>query len=89
MCQGALYWGRIRRVFTEHGAAEGLAPKLGMLSDAAFRKAVRGQEVRDRHGVAAGYIDEGAGDAIVFQHGNPTSSYIWRNIMPHCAGLGG
>jgi haloalkane dehalogenase len=33
-------------------------------------------------------IDEGAGDAIVFQHGNPTSSYLWRNIMPHCAGLG-
>ena len=29
MCQGALYWGRIRRVFTEHGSAEGLAPKLG------------------------------------------------------------
>jgi tRNA(Arg) A34 adenosine deaminase TadA len=29
MCQGALYWGRIRRVFTEHGAADGLAPKLG------------------------------------------------------------
>jgi tRNA(Arg) A34 adenosine deaminase TadA len=29
MCQGALYWGRIRRVFTEHGTAEGLAPKLG------------------------------------------------------------
>ena len=34
------------------------------------------------------YIDEGAGDAIVFQHGNPTSSYLWRNVMPHCAGLG-
>jgi haloalkane dehalogenase len=33
-------------------------------------------------------IDEGAGDAVVFQHGNPTSSYLWRNIMPHCAGLG-
>ena len=29
MCQGALYWGRIRRIFTEHGPAEGLAPKLG------------------------------------------------------------
>ena len=28
------------------------------------------------------------GDAIVFQHGNPTSSYLWRNVMPHCAGLG-
>src|ERR1044072_6481792 len=34
------------------------------------------------------YVDEGAGDAIVFQPGNPTSSYLWRNVMPHCAGLG-
>jgi haloalkane dehalogenase len=34
------------------------------------------------------YIDQGAGDAIVFQHGNPTSSYLWRNVMPYCAGLG-
>jgi haloalkane dehalogenase len=34
------------------------------------------------------YIDEGEGDTIVFQHGNPTSSYLWRNIMPYCRGLG-
>jgi len=34
------------------------------------------------------YINEGVGDAIVFQHGNPTSSYLWRNVMPHCRGLG-
>jgi hypothetical protein len=34
------------------------------------------------------YIDEGEGDAIVFSHGNPTSSYLWRNIMPACRGLG-
>ena len=34
------------------------------------------------------YIDEGSGPAIVFQHGNPTSSYLWRNVMPHCEGLG-
>jgi haloalkane dehalogenase len=34
------------------------------------------------------YIDEGTGDPIVFQHGNPTSSYLWRNIMPYCTGLG-
>ena len=33
-------------------------------------------------------IDVGEGPAIVFQHGNPTSSYLWRNIMPHCEGLG-
>jgi haloalkane dehalogenase len=40
------------------------------------------------HGQRMAYIDEGEGDAIVFQHGNPTSSYLWRNVMPHCRGLG-
>ena len=34
------------------------------------------------------YIDEGKGDPIVFQHGNPTSSYLWRKVMPACVGLG-
>jgi haloalkane dehalogenase len=29
------------------------------------------------------YIDTGKGDPIVFLHGNPTSSYLWRNIIPH------
>ncbi|MDG2303199.1 MAG: haloalkane dehalogenase [Candidatus Binatia bacterium] len=34
------------------------------------------------------YIDEGEGDPIVFLHGNPTSSYLWRNVMPHLEGQG-
>jgi haloalkane dehalogenase len=29
------------------------------------------------------YVDTGAGDPIVFLHGNPTSSYLWRNIIPY------
>jgi haloalkane dehalogenase len=29
------------------------------------------------------YIDEGAGDPVLFIHGNPVSSYIWRNIIPY------
>ncbi len=29
------------------------------------------------------YIDEGEGDPVLFLHGNPTSSYLWRNIIPH------
>lgn len=29
------------------------------------------------------YVDEGEGDPILFLHGNPTSSYLWRNVMPH------
>ena len=33
-------------------------------------------------------IDEGEGDPIVFLHGNPTSSYLWRDVMPHLEGQG-
>ncbi|MBS3809946.1 MAG: haloalkane dehalogenase [Desulfobacterales bacterium] len=29
------------------------------------------------------YVDEGEGNPIVFLHGNPTSSYLWRNVIPH------
>lgn len=34
------------------------------------------------------YLEVGQGDPILFLHGIPTSSYIWRNIMPHLASLG-
>jgi haloalkane dehalogenase len=34
------------------------------------------------------YVDVGSGDPIVFLHGNPTSSYLWRKIIPHCINLG-
>lgn len=34
------------------------------------------------------YVELGAGDPIVFLHGNPTSSYLWRNVMPHLADQG-
>lgn len=34
------------------------------------------------------YVEMGRGDPIVFQHGNPTSSYLWRNIMPALADQG-
>jgi len=33
------------------------------------------------------YADTGAGDPVVFLHGNPTSSYLWRNVIPHVAPL--
>lgn len=47
----------------------------------------------ERHRVAVldtemAYIDTGTGNPIVFLHGNPTSSYLWRNIIPHVAGVG-
>ena len=34
------------------------------------------------------YVDVGEGDPIVFLHGNPTSSYLWRNIIPHVSDIG-
>jgi len=34
------------------------------------------------------YQEEGEGAPIVFLHGNPTSSYIWRNVVPHLKALG-
>src|SRR5262245_7411886 len=34
------------------------------------------------------YVDEGRGDPVVFLHGNPTWSYLWRNVIPHVSGVG-
>jgi haloalkane dehalogenase len=45
-------------------------------------------QYREVNGKRMAYIDEGQGHAIVFAHGNPTSSYLWRNVMPHLEGLG-
>ena len=39
-------------------------------------------------GKSMGYVEVGSGNPIVFLHGNPTSSYLWRNIIPYLEGLG-
>ncbi len=39
-------------------------------------------------GLNMAYVEKGKGDPIVFLHGNPTSSYLWRNVMPHLYKLG-
>ena len=33
------------------------------------------------------YVEGGSGDPVLFLHGNPTSSYLWRNVMPHLDGV--
>lgn len=40
------------------------------------------------NGLKMAYIDEGVGDPIVFLHGNPSSSYQWRNVIPHLVKMG-
>ena len=39
-------------------------------------------------GHSMAYVEVGQGDPIVFLHGNPTSSYLWRNVIPHAETLG-
>jgi haloalkane dehalogenase len=55
------------------------------VSPASFRSAKRFLPVLDSR---MAYVESGAGDPIVFLHGNPTSSFLWRNVMPHLEGLG-
>lgn len=39
-------------------------------------------------GARMAYVEAGQGDPIVFLHGNPTSSFLWRNVIPHVEALG-
>jgi haloalkane dehalogenase len=46
------------------------------------------QQTASVHGTTIAYLHEGAGRPIVLLHGNPTSSYLWRNVMPRLRGHG-
>src|SRR6266581_8344997 len=56
-----------------------------MMISAAFPYEKHSQTVL---GYQMAYREVGEGDPIVFLHGNPASSYVWRNIIPHLQGLG-
>lgn len=56
-------------------------------------KPISAADAYERHRIAfleteISYVDIGAGEPVVFLHGNPTSSYLWRNVIPHVEGLG-
>jgi haloalkane dehalogenase len=46
------------------------------------------KQVAAVRGTTMAYLQEGAGRPIVLLHGNPTSSYLWRNVIPHLRGHG-
>jgi haloalkane dehalogenase len=58
-------------------------PEAGISSADSFER--RRMAVLDSH---MSYVDVGVGDPIVLLHGNPTSSYLWRNVIPRLDGLG-
>lgn len=68
-------------------AASTMSASSAMLLAQSSSWAGRKKRVRVRD-LNMAYYEAGAGDPIVFLHGNPTSSYLWRNIIPHVQHLG-
>ncbi len=60
-------------------------PGLAIADNSGFLAAKRFARVRGRR---MAYAEMGAGSPILFVHGNPTSSYLWRNIIPRVAAHG-
>src|SRR5215475_2089426 len=56
-----------------------------IMISAAFPYQKQRRRVLDRE---MAYVEVGAGDPIVLVHGNPTSSYLWRNVLPHLQSRG-
>jgi haloalkane dehalogenase len=49
---------------------------------------MHGKKYQTVNGKQIAYVEEGEGDPIVLLHGNPTSSYLWRNVIPELIGKG-
>ncbi|MEX2468669.1 MAG: haloalkane dehalogenase [Pseudohongiellaceae bacterium] len=67
------------------GVPLSLGTQQAMAHDAAWAERKEKVRVRD---LDMAYYEVGSGDPIIFLHGNPTSSYLWRNIIPHVQHLG-
>ncbi len=51
-------------------------------------KTIYAKKTAHINGYQMRYVESGEGEPIVFLHGNPTSSYLWRDIIPYCTPLG-
>mmetsp|Transcript_18451 Transcript_18451/g.32272 ORF Transcript_18451/g.32272 Transcript_18451/m.32272 type:complete len:339 (+) Transcript_18451:105-1121(+) len=68
-----------------------ILPSFAIPSEPRYEKkfvSVLGKQMAYVEGTSSSSIDD-TQDTIVFVHGNPTSSYMWRNVMPHCEKLKG
>ena len=81
-----------RREILQAGAALTLGTAVLSLFPQTARAQVSGWAARKKkarvRGLNMAYYEVGEGDPILFLHGNPTSSYLWRNIIPHVQHLG-
>ncbi len=78
-----------RRGILTAGAAAGAATALPAYAN---EKPISAEPLASKRAKALdlemSYVEIGEGDPIIFLHGNPTSSYLWRNIMPYAAPFG-
>jgi haloalkane dehalogenase len=80
-----------RRQLVAAGVAAAALPALdGQAQEPTITSAWgRNKQYVEVRGLKMAYAEMGEGEPkIVFLHGNPTSSFLWRNIMPHVAHLG-
>ena len=59
-----------------------------MTTDEESRERIVDKQYVEVDGRRMAYVEQGEGRPIVFLHGNPTSSYLWRHVMAGCEGLG-
>jgi len=74
-------------------ASSAAAAAVALTSQAQARQALvadwsKQKKYKTVDGIRMAYYEVGKGDPIVFLHGNPTSSYLWRNVIPHVQHLG-
>ncbi|MFY0680210.1 MAG: haloalkane dehalogenase [Thalassovita sp.] len=72
-----------RRTLLQSMAAVSLVPALPQMASAAPAAMPYSKKFATINGHRMAYVDHGEGRPVVFFHGNPTSSYLWRNVMPH------
>ncbi|MEO0989318.1 MAG: haloalkane dehalogenase [Pseudomonadota bacterium] len=75
-----------RRTLLKSAAASIVAYPTLCAAKAASAAFLYKKHYADVLGSRMAYVDEGQGDPVVFLHGNPTSSYLWRNIIPAADG---
>lgn len=77
-----------RREALALGLASAMLGATPRIADARASSWARHKKRLRVHGREMAYVEVGSGAPIVFLHGNPTSSYLWRNILPHVRHLG-
>ena len=80
--------GGLRSYPTPSRALAGKERRYGLAQEQSSTQVAHPRKKISAGEVDISYVDTGAGDPIIFLHGNPTSSYLWRNIITHLESVG-